>query len=67
MKVVLSGRARAGLCAIALYIARDNKDRAFAILSEGGGVLMPLAAYPFGPRFAWLGDRFGVSWQVRLV
>jgi predicted 3-demethylubiquinone-9 3-methyltransferase (glyoxalase superfamily) len=42
-------------------------DHAFSTLSEGGGVLMPLAAYPFSPRFAWLTDRFGVSWQVSLA
>ncbi|MDG3439334.1 type II toxin-antitoxin system RelE/ParE family toxin [Nitrospirillum amazonense] len=34
MKVVLSGRARAGLRAIALYIARDNKDRAITFVRE---------------------------------
>ncbi|WP_198924875.1 VOC family protein [Nitrospirillum viridazoti] len=33
-------------------------------MSEGCGILMPLAAYPFSPRYAWLADRFGVLWQV---
>ncbi|MEA1672997.1 VOC family protein [Nitrospirillum sp. BR 11163] len=42
-------------------------DHAFNTLSEGGGILMPLAAYPFSPRYAWLTDRFGVSWQVSLA
>jgi predicted 3-demethylubiquinone-9 3-methyltransferase (glyoxalase superfamily) len=29
--------------------------------------LMPLDAYPFNPKFGWLQDRFGVSWQLALA
>jgi predicted 3-demethylubiquinone-9 3-methyltransferase (glyoxalase superfamily) len=43
----------------------EEVDRLFAALSDGGQVLMPLAAYPFAKRFAWINDRFGVSWQLR--
>ncbi len=39
-------------------------DRLFAPLADGGQVLMPLDAYPWSPRYAWVQDRFGVSWQV---
>ena len=42
-------------------------DRLFEKLSEGGGVMMPLAAYPFSPKFACVADRFGVSWQLTLT
>ena len=42
-------------------------DRLFEKLSDGGGVMMPLAAYPFSPKFAWVADRFGVSWQLSLT
>ena len=42
-------------------------ERVFAVLSDGGQVLMPLANYGFSPRFGWLNDRFGVSWQLNLA
>ena len=41
-------------------------ERIFAALSDGGGVLMPLGNYGFSRKFAWVNDRFGVSWQVNL-
>ena len=42
-------------------------DAAFARLSEGGGVLMPVGNYGFSSRFGWLTDRFGVSWQLNFA
>ena len=44
----------------------DALDRVFAVLSDGGRVLMPLNDYGFSPRFGWLDDKFGVSWQLSL-
>jgi predicted 3-demethylubiquinone-9 3-methyltransferase (glyoxalase superfamily) len=41
-------------------------DRLFAALSDGGGVMMPPGAYGFSRKFAWIADRFGVSWQLNL-
>lgn len=35
-------------------------------LSEGGKLLMPQDCYGFSTMFAWLVDRFGVSWQINL-
>ncbi|QEC46138.1 VOC family protein [Baekduia soli] len=42
-------------------------QRLFEALGQAGEVLMPLDAYPFSPRFGWVNDRFGVSWQLRFV
>lgn len=37
-----------------------------AALADGGMELMPLANYGFSRQFAWVNDRFGVSWQLTL-
>lgn len=42
-------------------------DRLFAALSEGRDVMMPLDNYPFATKYAWVQDRFGVSWQLILA
>ena len=46
--------------------ARASLDAAWSELGVGGKVLMPLDAYPFSPRYGWVEDRFGVSWQLVL-
>ncbi|SNC64221.1 Glyoxalase superfamily enzyme, possibly 3-demethylubiquinone-9 3-methyltransferase [Kytococcus aerolatus] len=40
-----------------------EQDRLFTGLGEGGRVFMPIDDYGFG-RFGWVGDRFGVTWQL---
>jgi len=35
-------------------------------LSDKGTALMPLGQYGFSKKFAWVQDRFGVSWQLNL-
>jgi predicted 3-demethylubiquinone-9 3-methyltransferase (glyoxalase superfamily) len=48
------------------FASAEELDAAFARLSQGGKVLMPLDNYGFSPRFGWCSDRFGVSWQLNL-
>jgi predicted 3-demethylubiquinone-9 3-methyltransferase (glyoxalase superfamily) len=38
----------------------------FEKLSFGGQILMPLDRYPFSAKYAWISDKFGVSWQLNL-
>jgi predicted 3-demethylubiquinone-9 3-methyltransferase (glyoxalase superfamily) len=56
--------------AISLFVdcaTASEVDALFAQLATGGRVLMPLDAYPFSRSFAWVNDRFGVSWQLNLA
>lgn len=53
-----------------LFVECDSEaelDRIAATLVEGGQFLMPPGAYGFSRKFAWLNDRFGVSWQINLA
>ncbi|MEX0873490.1 MAG: VOC family protein [Actinomycetota bacterium] len=53
--------------AVSLYALCDSEeeiDRLFERLSDGGQVFMELDGYPFAEKFAWIADRFGVSWQL---
>ena len=45
----------------------EEVDALWAKLSDGGTVMMELGEYPFSPRFGWVQDRFGVSWQLSFV
>lgn len=44
----------------------EELDGLWAVLSDGGEILMPLDAYPFSAHYGWLADRFGVNWQLML-
>lgn len=47
--------------------ARERLDALWAALIEGGEALMPLDKYPFSPRYGWVQDRYGLSWQLILA
>jgi predicted 3-demethylubiquinone-9 3-methyltransferase (glyoxalase superfamily) len=55
--------------AISLFVTCDSEEefrRLAAALSKGGSELMPPGDYGFSRLFAWVSDRYGVSWQLNL-
>lgn len=56
--------------AMSLYVPCDTESEVetlFEKLSDEGQVLMPLDTYPFSKKYAWISDRYGVSWQLTLA
>ena len=54
---------------ISLFVTCEHEKeikRLTIALGDGGKALMPLDNYGFSQRFAWVEDRFGVSWQLNL-
>lgn len=52
-----------------LFVDFDSENelvRVLDALRAGGVLLMELDNYGFSRKFAWLNDRFGVSWQLNL-
>ena len=46
--------------------SNDEIENYLEKLSEDGNILMPLDNYGFSTKFAFVEDRFGVSWQLNL-
>lgn len=56
--------------AISLFVeceSEDEIDRVTSALLADGNALMPIGEYGFSRKFAWVSDRYGVSWQLNLA
>ena len=54
---------------ISFFVFCDNREeveKKWNILSEGGNVLMALDKYPWSEMYGWCQDKFGVNWQLMI-
>ncbi len=52
---------------VSLLVACKTKEEVDVLwnkLIDGGKALMELGEYPFSPRYGWLQDKYGLSWQI---
>jgi predicted 3-demethylubiquinone-9 3-methyltransferase (glyoxalase superfamily) len=47
--------------------AEQKLRTAWAALTDGGSVLVPLGKYPYSELFGWVQDRYGVCWELILT
>ncbi|MFJ7841036.1 VOC family protein [Lysinibacillus sphaericus] len=53
--------------AISIFLTCETIEEIESLVAQivdGGQALMPLNNYGFSKQFAWIQDRFGVSWQL---
>lgn len=53
--------------AVSFFIESDSEkdiEDAFQKLGKQGVVFMQLEKYPFSPKFGWVQDKYGISWQL---
>jgi predicted 3-demethylubiquinone-9 3-methyltransferase (glyoxalase superfamily) len=56
--------------AFSFFVECDSEDeirQLHAALVADGNAAMPLGEYGFSRMFAWVDDRYGVSWQLNLA
>lgn len=54
---------------ISFFVAFSEEEeisKVYTALSNGGVSLMPYDTYPWAEKYAWLQDKYGVSWQLSL-
>lgn len=48
-----------------VYCGSENEiERLYDLLRQDGNVLMPLGAYPWASKYAWVSDKYGINWQL---
>ena len=55
---------------LSLYTTYDNSEdllKTYNVLSREAKILMPLDKYDWSAEYAWVEDRYGISWQLILV
>jgi predicted 3-demethylubiquinone-9 3-methyltransferase (glyoxalase superfamily) len=55
--------------AISMFVTCETDqeiERLWENLSREGSALMPLGSYPWSEKYAWVKDKFGLTWQLML-
>jgi predicted 3-demethylubiquinone-9 3-methyltransferase (glyoxalase superfamily) len=55
--------------AISFFVKCESEEeltKLYSALSENGKVFMEIGSYGFSNKFAWVEDKYGVSWQLNL-
>lgn len=55
--------------AISFFVVCETEAEVDALwekLSEGGGALMELGKYDWSEKYGWVGDKYGLTWQIAL-
>jgi predicted 3-demethylubiquinone-9 3-methyltransferase (glyoxalase superfamily) len=55
---------------MSIFVECDTEDEMnmlFKKLTQNGKIMMPLDNYEFSKMFAWVADKYGVSWQLNLA
>lgn len=55
--------------ATSIYVNCDSEDEInnlYTKLLDGGKAMMPIDNYGFSKKFAWIADKYGLSWQLNL-
>ena len=50
------------------YVCESEEElmQAWNAFTEKGKIMMPLDKYPWGEKYGWVGDPYGVTWQLAL-
>lgn len=59
------GKTHNGHISLMIYLDTDTElTRVYEMLKNGGDVLTEISPQPFAKKYAWVKDKFGVSWQL---
>jgi len=61
-----TSRPNASISFMVIIETESELEKYWSSLVEGGEVLMPIDKYDWSPRYGWIQDKYGVSWQLFL-
>jgi len=60
-----AGKTHDGHISLMIYLnTEEEHKRVYEMLKTGGEILTEISPQPFAKMYAWVKDKFGVSWQL---